>query len=250
MVQEKNRDFSCLAGTGEFPSTHWSVVVEAGQRSDAQASEALEHLCRSYWYPLYAYIRRRGYSSKDAEDLTQEFFARLLAGDFLARADPQKGKFRSFLLGGINFLLCDERDRANRLKRGAGQELISFDQAGAEARYRLEPADTMTPERLFERSWVMTLLERAADRLREEYAAAGKARLHAHLTGFRLDVPGQPPYREVAEQLGQSGSAIKSAILRLRRRHRQLVREEIAQTVADPADVDEEIRYLMLVLEQ
>ena len=119
-MQGKIRDFPYLSRGGEFPSTHWSVVLATGQRSDSQASEALEHLCRSYWYPLYAYIRRRGYSSKDAEDLTQEFFARLLAGNFLERADPQKGKFRSFLLGGINFLLCDERDKKRRLKRGAG----------------------------------------------------------------------------------------------------------------------------------
>jgi RNA polymerase sigma-70 factor (ECF subfamily) len=234
----------------EFATTQWSLVLAAGQRSDdARASEALENLCRIYWYPLYAYIRRRGYTPGDAEDLTQEFFARLLARDYLARADPHAGKFRSFLLAGINNLICDERDKARRLKRGGGQKVISFDGEAADARYRLQPAEMMTPERLFERSWVATLLERAARRLREEYASAGKAMLYDQLTEFRLDAPGQRTYGEVAAQLGQSESAVKSAILRLRRRHHQLVREEIAQTVADPSDVDGEIRYLLRMLE-
>ena len=241
---------SRFSGPGEFATTHWSLILAAGQRSDdARASEALENLCRIYWYPLYAYIRRRGYTPGDAQDLTQEFFARLLARDYLARADPHAGKFRSFLLAGINYLLCDERDKARRLKRGGGQKVISFDEEAAEVRYRLEPADNMTPERVFERSWVATLLERAARQLREEYAVAGKAALYDQLTEFRLDAPGQRAYGEVAAQLGQSESAVKSAILRLRRRHHQLVRREIAQTVADPSDVDGEIRYLLRMME-
>jgi RNA polymerase sigma factor (sigma-70 family) len=241
---------SAFPGHGEFVSTQWSLVLAAGQGSnDTHVSEALEILCRIYWYPLYAYIRRRGYSPGDAEDLTQEFFARLLAKDYLARADPHAGKFRSFLLAGVNYLLCDEWDKARRLKRGGGQRVISFDEEAAEARYRLEPADKITPERVFERSWVATLLERAANRLREEYAAEGKSALYDQLTEFRLDASGQRAYGEVAAQLGQSESAVKSAILRLRRRHHQLVREEITQTVANPSDVDGEIRYLLRTLE-
>ncbi len=241
---------SPFSGHSEFATTHWSLVLAAGERSnDARASEALETLCLIYWYPLYAYIRRRGYSPGDAEDLTQEFFARLLARNYLARADPHAGKFRSFLLAGINYLLCDERDKERRLKRGGGQKVIPFDEDSAEARYRLKPADKMTPECVFERSWVATLLERAARHLREEYTAAGKSALYDQLTEFRLDGQGQRAYGEVAAQLGQSESAVKSAILRLRRRHHQLVREEIAQTVADPSDVDGEISYLLRILE-
>jgi RNA polymerase sigma factor (sigma-70 family) len=241
---------SRFSGRGEFTTTRWSLVLAAGQRShDARASEALENLCRIYWYPLYAYIRKRGYTSEDAEDLTQEFFARLLARDYVARADPHKGKFRSFLLAGINYLLSDERDKARRLKRGGGKKVISFDEKAAEARYRLEPVEKTTPELLYERSWVATLLQRAATRLREEYIAAGKAALYDQLTEFRLDATGQRAYAEVAAQLGQSESAVKSTILRLRRRHHQLVREEIAETVADPSDVDGEIHYLLQMLE-
>ena len=236
---------SQFAGSGEFSTTRWSLVLAAGQRS----SEALENLCRIYWYPLYAYIRRRGYHPEDAEDLTQEFFARLLVRDYVARADPHIGKFRSFLLAGINHLLSDERDKARRLKRGGGQRVISFDEKAAEARYRLEPVEKTTPELLYERSWVATLLKRAATRLREEYAAAGKAALYDQLTEFRLDATGQRTYGEVAAQLGQSESAVKSAIMRLRQRHHQLVREEIAETVADPSDVDGEINYFLQILE-
>jgi len=231
-----------------FATTHWSVVLAAGQRESPQATEALEKLCRSYWYPLYACVRREGFGPEDAQDLTQEFFARLLARDYVARADPHRGKFRSFLLTGLRRFLCDERDKARRLKRGGGEPLISFDAQAAEDRYRLEPADQLTPERVFERSWAATLLERAACRLREEYVASCRGGLYEQLTEFRLDAPEQRAYADVAAQLGQSESAVKSAIHRLRQRHHQLVRDEITQTLADPAEVDEEIRYLLGVI--
>ncbi len=231
-----------------FATTHWSVVLAAGQRDTPQAAAALEQLCRTHWYPLYAYVRRRGYSPEDAQDLTQEFFARLLAKDYLALAEPHKGKFRSFLLAGLKNLLSDERDRANRLKRGGGQKPISFDAQTAEDRYRLEPVDPITPERLFERSWAAAALERTACRLRDEYLAAGKAELYEQLTEFRRDSTEQRPYAEVGAELGLSESAVKSAIHRLRWRHQQLVREEIAQTLGDPAEVDEEIRYLLRLI--
>ena len=233
---------------GLFTTTHWSVVLAAGQPESPEAARALETLCRTYWYPLYAYVRRRGAGPEDAQDLSQEFFARLLVKDYLARANPRKGKFRSFLLAGLKNFLCDEWDKAGRLKRGGGQKVISLDQLAAEDRYRWEPADDMTPERLFERSWAATLLEGAARRLREEYVAAGKAGLYEQLTEFRLDAPEPRAYAEAAAQLGLSESAVKSAIRRLRQRHHQLVRDEIAQTVSDPAEVDDEIRHLLGVI--
>ncbi|MBI2924631.1 MAG: sigma-70 family RNA polymerase sigma factor [Verrucomicrobia bacterium] len=241
------KDSAPSAGS-RFTTTHWSVVLAAGSGDSPQATAALEQLCRTYWYPLYAFVRRRGLSPEDAQDLVQEFFARRLAKDYVARADPQKGKFRSFLLAGVERLLCDERDKANRLKRGGGQTVISLDAQAAEDRYRLEPADEHTPEQLYERSWATALLERAARRLQEEYAAAGKAELFEQLTEFRLDVAEQRAYADVAARLGLSESAVKSAIHRLRQRHQELVREEIAQTLADPAELEEEVRYLLRVI--
>lgn len=231
-----------------FATTHWSVVLAAGHQESSQAAEALEKLCRSYWYPLYACVRREGFGPEDSQDLTQEFFARLLARDYVARADPHRGKFRSFLLTGLKHFLSDERDKARRLKRGGGAQVISFDAQVAEDRYHLEPVDHLTPERVFERNWATTLLERVAARLRDEYVASGRAELHEQLTEFRLDAPEQRPYAEVAARVGVSESAVKSAIHRLRQRHHQLVREEITQTLADPAAADEEIRYLLGVM--
>ena len=231
-----------------FATTHWSVVRAAGERGSPAASAALEYLCRTYWFPLYAYVRRLGCEAADAEDLTQEFFARLLAGEFIARADPAKGRFRAFLLSGIKYVLSDERDRAGRLKRGAGAHVISLDDTAAEERYRLEPADTLTPERLFEQSWVRALLETAGRRLRDEYVSAGKGDLYDALKDFRLDAAEQPSYGDVAVRLGQSESAVKSAIWRLRQRHQQLVREEIAHTVDADVDVEDEIRELLQII--
>jgi RNA polymerase sigma factor (sigma-70 family) len=223
-------------------------VRAAGRRDSEQTTAASEQLCRMYWYPIYAYARRSGLTPADAEDLTQEFFARLLAGDFLARADPAKGRFRSFLLAGLKHLLSDERKKAGRLKRGGGRSVVPVDEVEAEDRYRLELTDPLTPERAFERGWATMVLAQAAALLRAEYSAAGKDRLYEQLSEFRLDGGEPRSYAEVAIKAGLSESAIKSAVHRLRRRHYQLVREEIARTVADPADVDEEIRYLLDVM--
>ena len=248
MAADDHRAENAGGRAAVFATTHWSVVLAAGHGETPQAAEALEKLCSTYWYPLYACVRRQGYGPEDAQDFTQEFFARLLARDYLARANPQWGKFRSFLLAGLKRFLCDEWDKAHRLKRGGGQKAISFDAQLAEERYRLEPVEPVTPERLFERSWAMTLLEQAAGRLQQEYVSAGKTDLYEQLTDFRLDVPEQPAYAQAATQLGLSESAVKSAIHRLRQRHHQLVREEILQTVANPAEVDDEIQYLLRVI--
>ena len=207
----------------------------------------MAELCRIYWYPLYAYIRRRGHDNHAAEDLTQEFFARLLAHDFLASVDRRKGKFRAFLLACVKHFLADQWDHVQAQKRGGGQRVISLDGLDAEARYRLEPADELTPEKLFEKQWALAVLERVLARLEGESAAGGKASLFAvlkeTLSGSR---PGD--YAEFAVRLGMSEGAVKVAVHRLRHRYRELVREEIADTVACPEEIEGEIRYLLSCL--
>lgn len=232
----------------QFCTTHWSVVLAAGEPDALLAAAALEKLCRTYWYPLYAYVRRRGYSPEDAQDGTQSFFARLLERDLLSRASPQRGRFRSFLLRTLQNFLADEHDRAVAHKRGAGQPLISLDALDAEARYALERVDDISPDKLFERRWATTVLERAWTRLEAEYAVEGKADLFRELRRFNSAQESAPGYAEAAEKLGLPVNTVKSLVLRMRRRYRALLRAEIAHTVADPAEIDEEIRYLLRVL--
>jgi RNA polymerase sigma factor (sigma-70 family) len=232
-----------------FATTHWSVVLAAGQSADAQASEALEQLCRIYWYPLYAYLRREGHTPPDAQDLTQEFFARLLARNSLAHVGPEKGKFRSFLLAAMRHFLSDQRDRARAVKRGGGAEVLSLDAQDAEERYRLEPVERLDAEKIYERRWAMTLVEQALMRLRDESAAAGKTELFERLRSF-VAGDSEVTCGEAATELGLSESAVKSAVHRLRERYRAFVREEIAHTVADPTEVEAEIRYLITVMSQ
>jgi RNA polymerase sigma-70 factor (ECF subfamily) len=235
-------------GAPQFATTHWSVVVAAGAQDLPQRSEALEKLCRSYWYPLYAYIRRRGFGPEDAQDVTQEFFARLLRKNYPAQADRSKGKFRSFLLLTLNHFLADEFDRASTRKRGGGQVFISLDQEVAEGRYLSEPADNLSPEKLFERRWAQSILENALKRLRAEYVADSQPETYAVLKGFEPGEQTALSYSEAAARLGTSESALKSKIHRLRQRHRELVREEIAQTVCTSAEVDQELRYLLAII--
>ncbi len=227
-----------------FQTTHWSVVRRAGQRASRRSAEALEHLCRTYWFPLYAYVRRRGYEAPEAQDLTQEFFVRLLAKHYLTRADRSKGKFRSFLLTGLNRFLSNEGRRARAAKRGGGQPLLSLDDETAERRYALEPASQLTPERIYERHWALTLLDRALARLRAETLAGGRARQFEQLRGFLTTEAGETRYAAVAAELGMTTDAVGVAVHRLRQRYRELVREEIAQTVTSPAEVEQEIRWL------
>ena len=237
-------------GSGLFTTTHWSVVLAAAQTDAPQAGEALETLCRTYWYPLYAYVRRRGHSPEDSQDLTQGFFAHLLRQDFLCGVGPEKGRFRSFLLACLNHFLSDERDRTQAAKRGRGQPPISLDADLAEKRYREEPVDGLTPQIAYERRWAATLLGRAQTRLAGEYAAHGKTDLLHRLQEFPLGERGESSFRDCAVRLGLSESALKSAVHRMRLRYRKLVREEVAHTVDDRDEVEAEIRHLIAVVSE
>lgn len=231
-----------------FPSTHWSVVLAAHAGDPARAREALEKLCSVYWYPLYAFLRRRGHQPADAEDLVQGFIAHLLAREFFQVADPDKGRFRSYLLASLNHFAADAANRAGRLKRGAGHPLLSLDATLAEQRYAQEPADPSDPQQLFERRWALTLLDTVLQRLEGEAAESGRAKLFRQIKGALLGDRGGVTYAELAPQLGLSEAALTMTVQRLRRRYRELVREEIAHTVNQPVEVEEEMRHLFQVL--
>jgi RNA polymerase sigma factor (sigma-70 family) len=232
-------------GVHQFASTHWSVVIAArGDTTDART--ALATLCEAYWYPLYAFVRRQGHSPHDAQDLTQEFFFRLLAKGWLISVDRQNGKFRSWLLASMNHFLANEWDRAKAIKRGGQATFVPFDADSAEMRYRHEPTDPSTPERLFDRRWALTLLDRVLDRLCDEMTEAGKL---AQFQALKGTLAGEKtPYAAVAVALHSTEGAVKVAVHRLRERYRELLRNEIAQTVANPEEVDEELRHLFAVL--
>ena len=236
------------SGGEQFPATQWSVVLLAGQSHVPRAETALNDLCRTYWYPLYAYVRRHGHSPPDAQDLTQEFFARLLEKKYLKLATQERGRFRSFLLKSLKHFLVNEWVRGKAQKRGGGQKVIPLDEAAAEITYQQEPAGALAPESLYDKLWAMTLLERGMERLGEIYAAAGKRKLFDRLKNLLLAEGSGECYRELAGPLGLSEGAVKVAVHRLRHRFSDVVREEIAQTVATPAEVDEELRCLMAAM--
>jgi RNA polymerase sigma-70 factor (ECF subfamily) len=231
-----------------FATTHWSVVMAAGKNHSTQAADALEQLCRTYWYPLYAFVRRHVAEAHDAEDLTQEFFTRFLAKEYFGRADPALGRFRSFLLACLKNFLAEQRRQARRLKRGGGQTTISWDSQTAEERYRLEPADPVTPEQVYDRRWALTLLETVLARLAEEQSAAGKDRVFAQLKDYLWGETRETSYGETAAHLGMTEGAVKVTVHRLRRRLRDLLREEVAHTVAAGEEIDEELRHLIAVI--
>lgn len=222
--------------------------MAAREGEDTQAATALETLCRSYWYPLYSFVRHQGYAPEDAEDLTQAFFARLLEKDYLSAVNSAKGKFRSFLLMALKRFLADEWDRATAQKRGGLHRPIPLDRQIAEDQFRLEPKHEWTPERLFERRWAITVLERARARLQEEYVTAGKGALFEQLKGFHSHEETTIAYADAAAGLDMPENTVKSHVRRLRQRYQQLVREEIAQTVSNQAEVGEEIRHLLAVV--
>ena len=231
-----------------FVTTHWSVVVSAGQSDSTRAQTALAKLCQTYWYPLYSYVRRRGYSPEDAQDLTQEFFARLLTRNWVSSADPQKGRFRSFLLTAMNHFLADEWDRLKAQKRGGGRRVLPLEVETAENRFQSEPPDPLTPEVIYERRWAQTLLETVFEQLRQAYEAEGKAALFAELKGSLTQARAAVPYVELAARLKLSEGALRVAVHRLRQRYRELLRAEIAHTVTELGEVEEELRYLFRVL--
>ena len=235
---------------GIFATTHWSVVLAAGEKNTPQSAAALERLCRTYWYPLYAYVRRQGRSPGDAQDLTQDFFAHLLSNGFPCGARPERGKFRSFLLVALRHFLVDQHRHAGAAKRGGGQTVISLDVNRAEERFGEEPHHTSTPEKLYERAWATTLLEQARLRLGNEYGAAGKGSLYERLKAFPLAGKNDQSFELASAELGMSVGALKAAVHRMRSRYRELVREEVAHTVADPSELQEEARYLIAAISQ
>ncbi len=248
-MAEATKTETVASGQGTwFTTTHWSVVLSAREHDSPQAAAALEKLCRTYWYPLYAYVRRQGHDEPSAKDLTQEFFFRLLQKNRLDQVQREKGRFRSFLLASLKHFLADEWDKAQAQKRGGGQPLLSLDDDTAEDRYQIEPADNLTPDKLFEQRWALTLLDQAKTRLKEEYAQAGKADFYERLRVFEAADPDAPTYAQVAAEFGLTESAVKSAAHRLRQRYGELVREEVAHTVERPEEVDSEIRYLISVI--
>jgi len=233
---------------GLFVTTRWSIVLTAARSDTTRSRDALAHLCRTYWYPLYAFARRRGHSPPDAEDLTQEFFARLLEGNWLTQADRQRGRFRTFLLTAMKHFLANEWHKARTRKRGGRVVIESLDDAAAEGRYRVEPVEPATPESLFERGWALTLLDDVLARLEEEYRREGKSTwfdtMRPALTADRdaLD------YLELAAKLGVEEGAARVAVHRLRRQYRRLLRAEVANTVVSPEEVEDEMRHLFQVL--
>jgi RNA polymerase sigma-70 factor (ECF subfamily) len=224
------------------------VVLAAGDKRSPQAEQALAALCQAYWYPLYAYLRRAGQSPADAQDAVQSFFAHLLQSQCLARVQPARGKFRSFLLAALRNFLADEKRRQNAHKRGGDVALIPLETDTAEERYRIEPVDRRDPEKLFERRWAITVLERVLDRLKAEAADARAKERFAQLQPFLLADDASPSYAEVARRLGMTEGAVKMAVLRLRQRSRELFRAEIANTVAAEEDIEDEVRHLFAVL--
>jgi len=233
---------------GAFATTLWSVVQAAGNGPASAAKPALEQLCRTYWYPLYAHVRRHGYSREDAEDLTQTFFARLLTHDSLSLADSSRGRFRCFLLAGLNHFLANEWNKARAEKRGGGRTHLSFDAATGERLYEREDSRELNPEQLYERSWALQFLDQVRARLRHKYAEAGKADRFDALERFLPGEEAPPSYARAAAQLGVPEGTLKAEVHRLKRQYGELLREEVALTVACPEQIDDELRYLIQVL--
>jgi RNA polymerase sigma-70 factor (ECF subfamily) len=242
MNASSKRDRSSPARQGNFATTHWSMVLDAGHRSSPDSDGALAELCSTYWYPLYAYVRRRGFSAGDAKDLTQEFFAELLEKESLRAADPDRGRFRSFLLTVFKHFLADERERQQTLKRGGQRKHLSIDFDSGEQRYQFEPTDNWTPEKIYERRWAMTLLDEVMTCLEREFHDNGKGNLFHQCKGYLTGAG--PSYEEAAEALAMSAGSLRVAVHRMRSRYRELLKAEVAATLADPESAEDELAYL------
>ena len=234
-------------GDQRFTTTHWSVVVSCGADDTVSSGAAMEQLCHTYWYPLYAYVRRRGHSVEEAQDLTQEFFARFIEKEWVTAADANKGQFRTFLLTAVGRFLAKEWRHATTAKRGGGQVLIPLDEL-AESRYAREPASEAAPDKLYECRWALSVFEQALSKLRERYAAVGRAAHYDRLKGFLSTQPDEGDYARLARELQLTRGAIAAAVYRMRQHYRQLVRDEVAQTVNSPEEFDEEMRWLLNTL--
>ena len=231
-----------------FATTHWSEVLQAGETDSPQAAEALARLCRAYWYPLYAYVRRQGRTVEDAQDLTQEFFARLLDRQYLRLADRNRGRFRTFLLTSLKHFLINEWNKSKREKRGGGRQIISLDGEDTETRFRAEPTEDRSPDKAFDRRWAMVLLDRVLEQLQVEFTAAERGQLFEELKSFLTGEENEVSYTEIGRRLWMTESNLKVTVYRLKRRYRELLRAEIARTVDDPKAIDEEMRDLFAAL--
>ena len=231
-----------------FVTTRWTVVLSAGRQSSPDSDRALAELCQTYWYPLYAYVRRKCHSQEDAEDLTQSFFARFLEKNYLEGLAADCGRFRAFLLASMKHFLANHWDKVNRQKRGGGKVVLSLDWKSADERFHLDPADPANPDRLFDREWALALLEQVVTRLRTECVADGREHLFEQVRGYLMVGEDVIPYELAAQHLGVTEGAVRVAVHRLRKRYRELLKAEIAQTVNDPSQVQEELRSLQAAL--
>lgn len=247
-MPKKSRENTVSSSRPRFATTHWSVVLAASKSSSPEQRQALETLCQSYWLPLYVYLRRRGNNANRAEEYTQAFFAYLLEKRSVRFADPQRGKFRAFLLASLKHFLSDRHDYDQAKKRGGGQKRLSLDFENAETQYALEPVDRLTPEKLFERSWAMAVLDRAMARLQAEATSAKEKRRLEHLRLYLTARQDAVPYADMGEKLGMTEGAMRVAVHRLRRRYRDALRDEIAQTVSTEEEINQEIRHLFSAL--
>jgi RNA polymerase sigma-70 factor (ECF subfamily) len=231
-----------------FVTTRWTMVLHAGRKSSPQSDRALGELCQTYWFPLYAYVRRKGHTREDAEDLVQAFFAKFLEKNYLEGLSAERGKFRAFLLASLKHFLANEWDKSQAQKRGGGVTHLSLDWESAEEKFKLEPPDLSSPDRIFDREWALALLERVIARLRDECVADGKGALFEQAKGYLMVGEAAIPYAEAARTLGLDEGAVRVAVHRLRKRYRELLRDEIAQTLSDPAQVQDELRSLQQAL--
>lgn len=236
------------AGTGGFNTTHWSAVLQAGDGSSTKSTEALETLCRTYWYPLYAFCRRRGFSPPDGEDLTQQFFAVFIEENSFATASPDRGRFRNFLLASFKNFLANDHHRRMTVKRGGRVAFVSIDDHDLEGHFRREPTDSDTPENLYDRAWALTLLGKVMKDLKDEFTSDGKAAMFETLQVFLTGDKSEVTYEKIGADLGVTESAIKMSVMRLRQRYGQRLREEIAQTLSDLTGVEDELRHLVQAL--